>query len=204
MTTFRDNREADPMAGSAEQIAKSATFARTPQGPYASRQTGQDAELSKSVADLKQSYLDAAKFQGGQEQQAAIHLANANAQIDANTPAFGAEIFNHRPEQYEVGNMSQVPSTDPVWKMPVTDLRHNLELIQDHQQAVAKAQASGHPMDVQRMLEAAQRMEENVYKTVKPFVPDLGPPITQEQGHYNKINRLSDSDAHLSSRPWQS
>src|SRR5260370_21997378 len=101
------------MPGSEEQIHRQALSMKRP--PPTVIPSGPDAGLRQSLADLRKGYENAAKFQSEQDQQAAIQRASVDAQIAANTPAPGVEFIGHRPEQYQTGDPSQVPSSDPLW-----------------------------------------------------------------------------------------
>src|SRR5260370_24020826 len=159
MTVFRGNSEADPMPATAAQISQQADLSGKRPGQKVAALTGKDAGLSQSLADLRKGYANAATFQSEQDQQAAMQRASVDAQISANTPAPGVEFFGHRPEQYQTGDASQVPSSDPLWKMPTADLRTNLQLIDAVNKATEKANATGDPMDAQRATELGRRLQ---------------------------------------------
>src|SRR6266852_4625270 len=167
MTVFRGNSEADPMPGSEEQINRQALSIKRLTPTVIS--SGPDAGLRQSLADLRKGYDNAAKFQSEQDQQAAMQRASVDAQISANTPALGVEFVGHRPEQYQTGDASQIPSSDPLWKMPTADLRTNLQLIDAVNKATEKANATGDPMDAQRAIELGQRLQDHAAKTLQPF-----------------------------------
>src|SRR5712692_2793325 len=167
MTVFRGNSEADPMPGSEEQINRQALSIKRLTPTVIS--SGPDAGLRQSLADLRKGYDNAAKFQNEQDQQAAMQRASVDAQISANTPAPGVEFFGHRPEQYQTGDASQIPSRDPMWEMPIADLRKNLQLIEKVEQATATANATRNPMDVQHALDLGQQLQDHAAKTLQPF-----------------------------------
>src|SRR6266542_5278188 len=88
MTVFRANSEIDPMPATTAQIdQQAAQLAGKQAGPRATF-TGQDAGLSQSLNHLRNGYVNAAKVQSEQNQQAAIQRASVDSQIAANTPFF--------------------------------------------------------------------------------------------------------------------
>jgi hypothetical protein len=160
MTVFRNNAEPDPMPATTAQLdQQAAELAGKQPGPRVAFATGQDAGLSQSLADLRKGYENAAKVQSEAGQQAALNRAMVDAQIDENTPHPSVNFVDHRPEQYVTGDSRQVPSSDPVWKMPLDHLRTNLELTQDMYQAVDRLSKTGGPKDFQIAAELGDRLQ---------------------------------------------
>ncbi len=162
MTVFRANSEIDPMPATTAQIdQQAAQLAGKQAGPRATF-TGQDAGLSQSLNHLRNGYVNAAKVQSEQNQQAAIQRASVDSQIAANTPATGVEFIGHRPEQYEAGDSSRIPTTDPVWKMPIDHLRTNIQLFGETNSAIEKLSQTRSQSDFQHAAELGERLQQSL------------------------------------------
>lgn len=200
MTVFRSDREADPMPAANEQIAGQGCVLRTK-----AIFTGQDAGLSQSIADLRKGYADATKIQSDGDREAAIHLANVNAQIDANVPAMGCEFIGHPPDQYEAGDSSKIPSSDPAWTIPTAKLRENLELTQalyGQNGALNKLLETRSPRDAQHAMELEDHLRRSMGETGPTLQPIEQParqvwPETFPDGSLYQISDLADGQVQL-------
>src|SRR6185436_13827766 len=103
MSVFRNAAEPDPGPGAEAQLAQSAQLARPPEVPTAIP-SGLDAGLAASLADLKQSYVNAAKIQSEEARQNAIRHAMTTAKIAENTPRTSVNFVDHDPQAYQTGN----------------------------------------------------------------------------------------------------
>src|SRR6266567_7940633 len=165
MTVWRRNAEPDPGPATIAQIDQSSELAGKRPGPRAIL-TGQDAGLSQSLADLRDGYRNAAKIQSDQDQQAAIQRTNVAAQIKENVPTPGVNFVGHGSEQYETGDSSQVPSSDPMWQMPVEHLQTNLQLLEETNRAIEKVSQTRSPKDFQHAAELGQRLQESMDRDI--------------------------------------
>ncbi len=177
MTVWRRNAEPDPGPATIAQIDQSSELAGKRPGPRAIL-TGQDAGLSQSLADLRDGYRNAAKIQSDQDQQAAIQRTNVAAQIKENVPTPGVNFVGHGSEQYETGDSSQVPSSDPMWQMPVEHLQTNLQLLEETTRAIDKVSQTRSPKDFQHAAELGQRLQQSVDRDI-PRSPEITQPPTE-------------------------
>jgi len=168
VSVFRNNNsESDPMPAATAQLEQSAELAGRPRSKAATF-TGQDAGLSQSLADLRKGYENAAHVQTEESRQHAINRALVDAQIDANVPRTSVNFVDHRPEQYVTGDSSQVPSSDPAWKMPLDHLRTNLELTQGMYQAVDRLTKTGSEKDYKEAAELGDRLRASMARDFPP------------------------------------
>jgi hypothetical protein len=175
VSVFRNNSEPDPMPAANAQLA--AEPGEKQPGSKTAFATGQDAGLSQSLADLRKGYQDAARVQSDADQQATLNRAMADAKIDANVPRTSVQFIDHRPEQYIAGDSSQVPSSDPSWRIPLDHLRENLQLTEATFGAVDRLTKTGSQKDFQIAAELGERLQQSM---ARDFPPQQVNPQQQE------------------------
>lgn len=172
MTVFRSDLEPDPTPGAVNQITESGELAK----PELAKTTftGQDAGLAQSLADLRQGYERAAKIQSEGDRQAAIQRAMVDAKIKENTPSTAVEFIGHKPEQYQAGDSSLIPSSDPAWSIPTEKLRENLTLAEQlygRSGALNKLLQTGSPKDAAHAAELEDRLRRSIGESSSSLPP---------------------------------
>jgi hypothetical protein len=174
LTVFRNNSESDPMPATTAQLDQQAQeLAGKPPGSKTALATGQDAGLSQSLADLRKGYADAAHVQTEESRQHAINRAMVDGKIDANIPRTSVQFIGPRTDHYIAGDSTQVPSNDPVWKMPLDHLRTNLELTEGMYQAVDRLTKTGSEKDYKTAAELGERLQASMARDFTPLQIDF-------------------------------